>query len=211
MNQAASPLSGPRRAALKRLAAPALSLGFGAGPALALPAAAGGGAAGPLGVEGLQGFDSVLLDPSHPLAHRLSQGQPPLRFDGDVTELWFNMLDLRTRAAPLSLVGLTGASAALCLQHLLAGRRMVLALRIGHEALAGGGVCHHIEAPASAVPALSAALADRSGGALAQACQLAVHAAGPLVAAQVCTSGAQVHAAAPTRWMTWALRPVRPV
>ena len=136
---------------------------IGGSAALAAVATAGAGRAGTLPRAGR--FYKVVVDSrfaeSVAFAREAARSGVALaRISGDVTDLWFNDLDLRWKAGPVAVAGLTGADSLFCLERLGwdAGLRVVF--RGEHLANASGGLDHRLTAPRG----LLAGLGDASLG-----------------------------------------------
>jgi hypothetical protein len=64
------------------------------------------------------------------------QGIPLAATTGDLTELWYDHLDLRWKEAPATLAGVTTQKALFVLETLAADRRMAVIYRAAHDAVA---------------------------------------------------------------------------
>jgi hypothetical protein len=85
------------------------------------------------------------------LAAARGQGVASSAIDGDVTDVWFNDLDLRWRQGPAPIAGLTTVGALFCLERLAWDAGMRLHFRADHRCFADGRVEHVLRAPASVV------------------------------------------------------------
>ena len=84
-------------------------------------------------------FDRRFADARAAAARSAANGVETAAFDGDLTELWYDRLDLRWRAAPMRLAGVTTASGLFVLETLAHDRRMRVVERIGLSAQTAGG------------------------------------------------------------------------
>ena len=84
-------------------------------------------------------FDRRFADARAAAAARAASGVETAAFDGDLTELWYDRLDLRWRAAPMTLAGVTTASGLFVLETLALDRRMRVVERIELSAQTPGG------------------------------------------------------------------------
>ena len=66
---------------------------------------------------------------------------------GDITDVWFNDLDLRWRKGPAAIAGLTGPGAIFCLERLAWDRRMRVLFRADHRSLPDGRIEHALSGP----------------------------------------------------------------
>ena len=83
---------------------------------------------------GPQGLDALLLDTRFGAVIPAEQaGVPVLRFAGDVTRVWYDVLDRRWRQPGYVLGGITGSDALFVLEMLAAqaGRRVVSRISLG--------------------------------------------------------------------------------
>jgi hypothetical protein len=80
------------------------------------------------------------------------------RIDGDITDLWYNDLDLRWKQGPVAIAGLTDTSALFCLEHLAWGAgRLRVVYRADHWRHHDGRVMHRMpKQVAAATPPLGA-------------------------------------------------------
>jgi hypothetical protein len=67
---------------------------------------------------------------------------------GDLTDLWYDDLDLQWKKAPMALAGMTTQSALFVLETLAADRRMRVVYRGEHGVPQGGRVAHVLTGPA---------------------------------------------------------------
>jgi hypothetical protein len=72
---------------------------------------------------------------------------PTLGFDGDVTDFWYDDLDLRWREAPCPIAGLTAEGALFCLERLAWDRGLRVVWRARHRPLPDGTVEHVLQGP----------------------------------------------------------------
>lgn len=63
---------------------------------------------------------------------------------GDVTDLWYNDLDLRWRAGPAPIAGMTTGDSLFCLERLAWDRGMRVVFRAEHHCLPGGLTEHRL-------------------------------------------------------------------
>jgi hypothetical protein len=84
-------------------------------------------------------FDRRFADARVAAARSAANGVETVAFDGDLTELWYDRLDLRWRAAPMTLAGVTTASGLFVLETLAVDRRMRVVERIELSAQTPGG------------------------------------------------------------------------
>ena len=69
-------------------------------------------------------FDRRFADARAAAARRAASGVEAAGFEGDLTQLWFDRLDLRWRRAPMTLAGVTTAGGLFVLETLAADRGM---------------------------------------------------------------------------------------
>jgi hypothetical protein len=98
----------------------------------------------------------LIVDERFTVAHGLlaaarGYGVASSVIDGDVTDVWFNDLDLRWRQGPAPIAGLTTVGALFCLERLAWDAGMRLHFRADHRCFADGRVEHVLRAPASVV------------------------------------------------------------
>lgn len=74
-------------------------------------------------------------------------GLPVHAIRGDITDVWFNDLDLRWRKGPAAIAGLTGPGAIFCLERLAWDRRMRVLFRVDHRRLPDGRIEHAFSGP----------------------------------------------------------------
>ena len=79
--------------------------------------------------------------------HAARHGIPLAETSGDLTDLWYNDLDLRWKHAPMALAGITTRGGLFVLETLAADHRMLVVYRGTHEA-AKDGVRHVLSGPA---------------------------------------------------------------
>ena len=84
-------------------------------------------------------FDRRFADARVAAARSAANGVETAGFDGDLTELWYDRLDLRWRAAPMTLAGVTTASGLFVLETLALDRRMRVIERLELSAQTAGG------------------------------------------------------------------------
>jgi len=84
-------------------------------------------------------FDRRFADARAAAARSAAHGVETAAFEGDLTELWYDRLDLRWRAAPMKLAGLTTASGLFVLETLAADRGMRVVERAELSAQTPGG------------------------------------------------------------------------
>ncbi len=84
-------------------------------------------------------FDRRFADARAAAARSAANGVETAGFDGDLTELWYDRLDLRWRAAPMKLAGLTTSSGLFVLETLAVDRGMRVIERIELSAQTAGG------------------------------------------------------------------------
>jgi len=84
-------------------------------------------------------FDRRFADARAAAARSAANGVETAAFEGDLTELWYDRLDLRWRAAPMTLAGLTTSSGLFVLETLAADRGMRVVERIQLSAQTPGG------------------------------------------------------------------------
>jgi hypothetical protein len=84
-------------------------------------------------------FDRRFADARAAAVRRAANGVETAGFDGDLTELWYDRLDLRWRAAPMNLAGLTTSSGLFVLETLAVDRGMRVVERIELSAQTAGG------------------------------------------------------------------------
>jgi hypothetical protein len=76
------------------------------------------------------------------LGHRIAQTR------GDITDLWYNELDLRWRTDKVALAGLTEYGAFFCLERLAMDRGLRVAFKGEHRRIDSGTMLHTISGPA---------------------------------------------------------------
>jgi hypothetical protein len=81
--------------------------------------------------------------------HAAHQGIRIAETSGDVTNLWYDDLDLRWKKAPMALAGMTTRSALFVLETLAADHRMRVVYRGEHGVPQGGRVVHVLAGPAA--------------------------------------------------------------
>jgi len=124
--------------------------------ALALPVA--GHAAFSSTISALAGetaratFYRVVFDARYPASRAFASeakllGLPVRGIKGDITDLWFNDLDLRWEKGPASIAGLTTRESLFCLDLLARDRGMRVVFRADHRFLPGGGLEHTVSGP----------------------------------------------------------------
>ena len=97
--------------------------------ALSLRASAAGSRESSQPVE-LFVFDRRFADARAAAARRSANGVPTAGFAGDLTQLWYDHLDLNWRRAPMTLAGVTTAGGLFVLETLAADRGMRVLERI---------------------------------------------------------------------------------
>jgi len=75
-------------------------------------------------------FDSRFADARAAAARRTANGVEAAAFDGDLTQLWYQRLDLRWRRAPMTLAGVTTAGGLFVLETLANDRGMRVVERV---------------------------------------------------------------------------------
>jgi len=98
----------------------------------------------------------LIVDERFPVTHGLlaaahDHGVASTVIAGDVTDVWFNDLDLRWRRTPAPIAGLTTVGALFCLERLAWDAGMRLHFRADHRCFADGHVEHVLQAPASLI------------------------------------------------------------
>jgi hypothetical protein len=84
-------------------------------------------------------FDRRFADARAAAERRAANGVETAGFDGDLTNLWYDCLDLSWRAAPMALAGVTTSSALFVLETLANDRGMRVAERTELSAQTPGG------------------------------------------------------------------------
>ena len=84
-------------------------------------------------------FDRRFADARAAAARSAANGVETAAFDGDLTDLWYDRLDLRWRASPMTLAGVTTESGLFVLETLAVDRQMRVIERIELDAQTPGG------------------------------------------------------------------------
>ncbi|HZF30268.1 MAG TPA: hypothetical protein VE907_14215 [Gammaproteobacteria bacterium] len=84
-------------------------------------------------------FDRRFADARAAAARAAAHGVETAAFDGDLTNLWYDQLDLRWRAAPMTLAGITTESGLFVLETLAVDRGMRVIERTQLSAQSPGG------------------------------------------------------------------------
>jgi hypothetical protein len=166
--------SAPQGLGLSRRSLLQAGLAVASAALLAMPA---GAALAPRGAR--LSYYKVFVDREHAAAQAFGRasaaaGLPVQSIDRDVTSLWYHDLYHVWRRQPVAIAGMTPVRTAFCLQLFAqdAGLRMVY--RTEHRPMAGGGLEHHVIAPAALARRcgqldVGAAWADAAAG-LVQQC-----------------------------------------
>ena len=91
-------------------------------------------------------FDGGFADARAVAAHA-DHGAPLHPIDGDVTALWYDVLDKPLKDGPLALAGVTTADALFVLERLGGGRGLRVTYRGVHGIPKNGQVAHDLTAP----------------------------------------------------------------
>lgn len=109
-------------------------------------------------------LDRLVVDDRYPdalsiAAHAADRAGITSRFSGDLTQLWYEQLDLAWRARPEALAGITTREGLFVLETLAADHRMRVIFRAEHSAARDRRMLHRIRGPAQALGYLM----DQSG------------------------------------------------
>lgn len=161
-------------------------------------------------------FYRVVFDARYPASRAFASeakmlGLPIRGVNGDITDLWFNDLDLRWKQGPTSIAGLTTKESLFCLDLLARDRGMRVVFRADHRFLPGGGLEHRFSGPQHV---LRYAVTLRDGGADwgSRAAGLVTRFSGkrsPSAGATIVAPQAK-RGNDPEHLVSWVIAPVRP-
>ncbi len=120
--------------------------------ASALPRMAGAAPEEPLRLDWFV-FDHRFPESAEIARHVARQGVRVAGIEGDLTDLWYDHLDLAWKAQPQALAGVTTRDALFVLETLAADHRMRVVYRGEHAAPLDGRVAHALKGPASLIRA----------------------------------------------------------
>jgi hypothetical protein len=109
-------------------------------------------------------LDRLVVDDRYPdalriAAHAADRAGVTSRFSGDLTQLWYEQLDLSWRARPEALAGITTREGLFVLETLAADHRMRVIFRAEHVSTRDRRMLHRMHGPAQALDYLT----DHSG------------------------------------------------
>lgn len=138
-------------------------------------------------------------------------GMSTLRFDGDMTAIWYHDIYHRWRGGAVAIAGMTGAGALFCFQQLARDQRMRVIFRAEHQPQSDGRLDHRLTGPASMiVDAIDSGLGDYPFAATMAAVIARCPGPGPATAATARISGKDP-VAGPDResslW-SWVIAPI---
>jgi len=110
-------------------------------------------------------LDGLVVDARFPASRSFGSAATRLganirSIDGDVTALWLNCLQPRWALGEGAIAGMTTRPALFCLEMLARDHRLRVLFRAEHQWQADGRVRHDVTAPAAALQAACAALAN---------------------------------------------------
>ena len=150
--------------------------------------------------------DSRFADGHAFAAEAARAGQRVAWIDRDVTNLWYDDLDLRWRDGKAAIAGLTEYGAFFCLERLAMDRGLRTVFKGEHRLLDSGAASHLITGPEAVVTSGSiAGLSDRGWAAQTARLAMAAHGAGPIAASRQATTRAG--ADQPPLLISWVLAP----
>lgn len=153
-------------------------------------------------------FDGGFADARAVAAHA-DHGAALHAIDGDVTELWYDVLDQPLKDTPRAIAGITTGEALFVLERLGWDRGLKVTYRGVHGLPKGGQVAHELTGPAGLI---HASLQDPAAPWTQMAGRMASHAlVGPATPAELTLTTADTSAGARDRVLySWSMEPRRP-
>lgn len=96
-------------------------------------------------------FDDRFAEAAEAARHAAGRGVRLTPFSGDLTQLWYDDLDLRWKSRPMALAGVTTWHSLFVLETLAADRRMRVVYRGEHAIPAEGRLSHSLWGPSPVV------------------------------------------------------------
>ena len=152
-------------------------------------------------------FDASFAD-ARTVAAYAEQRAPLHPVDGDLTALWYDVLDKPLRESPRAIAGITTGDALFVLERLGWDRGLKVTYRGLHAIPSGGKVAHELAGPAGLI---HASLKDAAAPWTAMAGRMASHAlVGPATPASLNLTTADTSAGARDRILySWSMEPRR--
>jgi hypothetical protein len=168
--------------------------------------AAGTAAAAPISAAGMIAADRLIASSGAFAMEVARSGGRIAWISGDVTDLWYDELDLLWRREKAIVSGLTEYGAFFCLERLAMDRGLRVAFRGEHRLLSSGAVHHTIHGPERIVTREAISdLSDDAWPAQTARLMMAVRGAESLTATQV--EHTVANSAQPSLLVSWVLAP----